>query len=128
MNFAQILLTLCGILALGALLLGLCQGFAIRRLRRELHQVRTELTEQQNRKPATGHSPDAYFGEVLRQAEQQATVERPADGPSRSEKYRYVAALAEQGMDARGIARALQLGPAEVEQLLRLARLQPTGG
>lgn len=39
------------------------------------------------------------------------------------EKYRFVASLAEQGMEAAEIARALHLSQGEVDQLLTLSRL-----
>ena len=40
------------------------------------------------------------------------------------EKYGYAASMAKQGMTAVQIAAALQMAPAEVEQLLRLASLK----
>ena len=47
-----------------------------------------------------------------------------ARSQSSAEKYRYVASLTAQGVSAAGIASALQLAPAEVEQLMKLSRLK----
>jgi hypothetical protein len=51
--------------------------------------------------------------------------QRVVDVPrSSSEKYQYAASLAAQGVDTEGIAAALKMAPAEVEQLLKLSQLR----
>lgn len=128
MTLEQILIGLIGVLALTALFLGIGQAVIIRGLRRDLRGLAEHLPEPQSAPAGSSSAPEAQFGEALRRAERQPPPEPAAAPVPRSDKYRYVAALAEQGMDARGIARALQLGTAEVEQLLRLARLQQPAG
>ena len=63
------------------------------------------------------------FSESLNQVERKAIAAVESVG-SQADKYRYVASLANQGVDAAGIASVLQMSPAEVEQLMRLARLK----
>lgn len=107
------------VIAALALLLGFWQLRVTGKLRRELEGLRRELTSRS----APSAIPRADFSASLNQAERQ----QPAAGAgqrSSTEKYRYVASLADQGMDAGGIAAALQLSTAEVKQLLQLARLK----
>jgi len=115
----QLPILLIGLVSGLALLLVFWQQRAVRRLRRELTQLRAELTARADAEPAEKQS----FSASLSQAERQ----RPIDGDvprSSTEKYRYVAALAAQGMGVEAIATALQLAPAEVEQLMSLASLK----
>lgn len=116
----QSLLLLVGLLALLALLLGVWQLLAVRRLRRELSELRQQLGTFQ---PDSESSAKANFSADLDRIERQRHVQVP-NQQSSAEKYRYVSSLAEQGLDAKGIAAALQLAPAEVEQLLQLAKLK----
>jgi len=101
-----------------ALLLSLRQLLINRKLRRELSELRQEL-EKKPAAPPAKTSFSASLDQVERQQPQAAASQR-----SSTEKYRYVASLAAEGMDARGIASVLQLSTSEVEQLLRLARLK----
>ncbi|MEA3362570.1 MAG: hypothetical protein U9Q61_04805 [Thermodesulfobacteriota bacterium] len=113
----QLPLLLVGSIALLALLIGLWQGQISRKLGRELGELRRQLVEtevMQEHKPSFSTSLD-------RVEREQKTVEVPR---SSAEKYRYVAALANQGVDAKEIAAALQMAPLEVEQLLQLAQLK----
>lgn len=67
----------------------------------------------------------ASFSVSLGQAERRAEEAKVSlGGSTQADKYRYIASLADQGLDASGIAEALQMSAAEVEQLLRLARLR----
>ncbi|MDX2494458.1 MAG: hypothetical protein QNK27_05815 [Desulfuromusa sp.] len=111
----QLPLLLIGSIALLALLLGFWQLRVSGKLGRKLNELRQELQEiETKQKPS--------FSTSLDQAErEQKTVEVPR---SSAEKYRYVAALANQGVDAKEIAAALQMAPLEVEQLLQLAQLK----
>ena len=113
----QLPLLLIGAIALLALLLtfwqlqrSVKQGREISRLRQELQDL--ELKQE----------PKPSFSTNLDQIErEQKTVGVPQ---SRADKYRYVASLADQGIDAQGIAAALQMAPIEVEQLLQLSQLK----
>ncbi len=113
----QLPLLLVGSVALLALLLGFWQLRISRKLGRELCELRQHLLDtgaKQQHKPS--------FSKSLDQVErEQKTIEPPR---SSSEKYRYVASLASQGVNAKGIAAALQMAPAEVEQLLQLVQLK----
>jgi DNA-binding NarL/FixJ family response regulator len=113
----QLALLLIGSIALLALLLGFWQLRISGKLGRELSELRQQLSAiEVTRKQNTS------FSNSLDQVErEQKTAEVPR---SSSERYRYVASLAAQGVDSRGIAAALQMAPAEVEQLLQLARLK----
>ena len=117
MAAGQLPLILIAAIALLALLIGFWQLHISRKLSRELGEVRQRLLKvevQREQKP--------NFSESLNRVEhKQKGVEIPR---SSTEKYRYVAALANQGVDAKGLAAALQMAPVEVEQLLQLAQLQ----
>lgn len=118
MAVGQLPLLLIGSIALLALLLGFRQLRVSGKLARELNQLRQQLqaiAAEQKQSPSFSASLDQVERE-------QKKVEVPR---SSAEKYRYVVSLADQGVDARGIAVALQMAPVEVEQLLHLARLKP---
>ena len=112
----QLPLFLIGSIALLALLLGFRQLRVSRKLGRELRELQQllEIATKQEQKPSFSNSLDQVERE-------QKSVEAPR---SSSEKYRYVASLASQGVNAKGIAAALQMAPAEVEQLLQLVQLK----
>jgi uncharacterized membrane protein len=113
----QLPLLLVGLIALLALLIGFWQGQISRKLGHELDELRQQLSEKevmQEHKPSFSNSLDRVEREQIK-------VEVPR---SSAEKYRYVAALANQGVDAKEIAAAMQMAPLEVEQLLQLAHLK----
>ncbi len=113
----QLPLLLIGSIALLAFLIGFWQLRILRKLGRELREVRQRLLEVEVQR-----EQEPNFSESLGRVERkQKGVETPR---SSAEKYRYVAALAHQGVDAKGIAAALQMAPVEVEQLLQLAQLK----
>ncbi len=138
MATTQLCLLLVGALALSALLLGLWLLWVSKKQRQELSSLRRQFAElgkvsstplsrdggAADLKSAagtvgTGESFSAQLDSVeRRQAPSLAVPRNPA------EKYGYVASLADQGMNAVQIADALQMAPAEVEQLLRLANLK----
>lgn len=109
---------LIGLIAGCALLLSVWQWLVVSRLRKEINGLRQQL-QQQNSKEAEKKS----FSQDLSQAER-VVIPTQETLVSHAERYRYVASLAGQGVDAKGIAAALQLAPAEVEQLMQLARLK----
>lgn len=107
--------------ALLALLLGFWQLRVTRRLRRELDELRSRIAVA----PEPEMTVPISFSTSLDSAERdQLQAAQPVMPRNSAEKYRYVASLAEQGLNARGIAEALQMPPAEVEQLLQLAKLK----
>ncbi|MDX2481887.1 MAG: hypothetical protein QNK24_16310 [Desulfuromusa sp.] len=117
MAVGQLPLLLIGSIALLALLLGFWQLRVSGKLGQKLDELRQEVQEREAKQ-----KHGASFSTSLDQAEkEQKTVEVPR---SSSEKYRYVASLADQGVDAKGIAAALQMAPVEVEQLLQLTRVK----
>ena len=117
MTVGQLPIFLIGGTALLTLLIGLWQGRILRRLGYEVCDLQKKLLELEGWQE---HKPS--FSNRLDQIEQARNNE---DLPrSRSEKYRYVASLANQGVDTKGIATALQMAPAEVEQLLQLLQLK----
>ena len=114
----QISLLFIGAVALLALLLGFWQLGVSRRLSREVSALRRQLDQT-----VVAPEKKANFSRDLDRVERQQ--QKRVDAPnSPAEKYQYVASLANQGVDAKGIAAALQMAPAEVEQLLKLARLK----
>jgi len=117
MDMEQLYLLFIGSIALLALLIGFWQLRMSGKMRRELVQLHQELME---REPKQETKPS--FSNSLDQVErEQKIIAAPRNS---SEKYRYVASMADQGIDAQGIAVALQMAPGEVEQLLKLAQLK----
>ena len=117
MGTGQLYLLSVGSIALLALLIGFWQLRVSGKMGRELSKLRQELLEIET-KPEQQPSFSASLDQVERE---QKVVGIPQ---SSSEKYRYVASLADQGVDAQGIAVALQMAPVEVEQLLKLSQLK----
>lgn len=116
MDTGQLPLLLIGSVAWLALLLGFWQLRVSRKLGVELRELRQQLETE------TESAPNPSFSNHLDRVErEQKAVEVPR---SSSEKYRYVASLADQGINANEIATALQMAPAEVEQLLQLSRVK----
>jgi len=114
----QLYLLIVGSIALLALLVGLWQLRVSGKMRRELVRLRQELIQKE-----TKQEQKPSFSNSLDQVEREQKV---ATTPhSSSEKYRYVASLANQGIQAQEIAVALKMAPGEVEQLLKLAQLKP---
>ena len=117
MIMEQLPLVFSGSIALLVLSLSFWQLRVSGKLGRELHELRKKFLEIEAKQ-----EQKQTFSQSLDQVErEQKAVEIPR---SSSEKYRYVASLSEQGIDAQGIAAALQMAPVEVEQLLQLAQLK----
>jgi hypothetical protein len=115
------LLLIVGGLALFAVLLGFWQLQVSRRLQREINDLRSQFEV----KPEPEATLPISFSTSLDSAERdQLQSVQPVMPRNSAEKYRYVGSLADQGLDAKGIAEALQMPAAEVEQLLQLAKLK----
>lgn len=92
-------------------------------MRQQLDTLQGRLQEAEKKVETSAEKETTGFASTLQAVEQQASVTiRPGSG-SATEKYRYVSALAEQGMDAGQIAQALHIAPAEAEQAIRLAAI-----
>lgn len=113
----QLPLLLIGSIALLGLLIGFWQMHISRKLGHELDELRQQLSETES----VQEQKTSFSNSLDRAEREQKTVEVPR---SSAEKYRYVAALANQGVAAKEIAVALQMAPIEVEQLLQLAQLK----
>ena len=123
MTAEQLLLLVVGCLALLALLLGFRQWQVLRKLAREIDQLRTRFAGQPDKQTEQPINFSASLDAVEREQLQTSASPVPRN---MVEKYRYISALSEQGLAAEGIAEALQMPTAEVAQLLRLARLKQT--
>ncbi len=110
-------LAVIGSIALLGLLLNLWQLGVVKKMDREIRQLKQQVVSN-----VVESSEKPSFSTSLNRVEQEQK-EIPVPRSS-SEKYSYVASLASQGIDAQGMAKALQLAPAEVAQLMQLARLK----
>lgn len=108
-------------LAFLALLLGFWQLRISRRLQREIDALKQALPAPAIEKAPAPRDFSSSLHAVERQQLQAAQVTPP---PKSVDKYSYISSLAEQGLSAKGIAEALQMPLAEVEQLLRLVKLK----
>jgi len=119
----QLPLLLAGGIALLALLLCCWQLQVVRGLRREIEELRSQLEEVPANEPEA-RAPISFSTSLDSAEREQLRTPQSAMPRNTAEKYRYVGSLAQQGLDAKRIAAALQMPTAEVEQLLRLAKLK----
>lgn len=117
----QILLIAVAGVALLALLLSLWQMRVSRKLRRRIDELQHKSVEHAPAEEKAAVNFSTSLDAVERHHLQSA---QPVAPSKTTDKYSYVGSLAEQGLDAKGIAAALQMPLAEVEQLLRLAKLK----
>lgn len=115
------LLLIIGGLALFTVLLSFRQLQVSRKLQRQINDLRSQIEVM----PESQVTVPISFSTSLDSAERdQLQSTQPVMPRNSAEKYRYVGSLADQGLDAKGIAEALQMPAAEVEQLLQLAKLK----
>lgn len=121
LSFNPILLLCSALITSGC---SLALALQMRRLKKTLASSRAELTKratvesnESKEKKAT-----ADFSDSLMQASLKQRLQNAPDWRQPPEKYRYAAALAEQGMDAEGIAAVLHFPLEEAEQLIALKR------
>ncbi len=114
------------LLAIGAIAcFALMLSWRLLRVVRKLQQQVRNLQATEVRKPSEQAAP-VSFSASLGQAERKAAETKiQFKGGSQADKYRYVASLADQGLNAAAIATAMQMSIPEVEQALSLARLRP---
>jgi predicted Holliday junction resolvase-like endonuclease len=77
-----------------------------------------EIQFEETQRPAESFSEDLILAE---RDFQESVVKQGHDIP---ERYRYIRAMARQGMSATQIATILKVGEEEAEQIIRLARLK----
>ena len=87
-----------------------------RKLKRQVGLLELQLEEAQ--RPAEKFSEDLVIAE--------RNFQKPQVKPDQGmpDRYRYIRAMARQGMNATQIASILQVGEEEAEQIIRLARLK----
>lgn len=91
----------------------------LRRCRKlELQVGQLEVHLEAAQRPAESFSEDLVIAE---RNFQEPKVKHDQEMPDR---YRYIRAMARQGMNATQIATILQVGEEEAEQIIRLARLK----
>lgn len=97
----------------------------LRRLQKNLAEYRKKLDLAE---AAPAGSTTGEFRSSLLEATLKQRLEKGADWRRPQEKYRYAAALAEQGADAERIAELLQLPLPEVQQLIALRKAKGGAG
>jgi len=114
----------------------LCMGLILRRLNKRLQRVQERLNESERQlnhalqrinrledHQMRAHSPQEMPRASMPQEDLVSRLQsapRSGDAPNR---YRHVASLAQQGMDAEQIAEILHISVAEASQLMSLSRL-----
>jgi anion-transporting ArsA/GET3 family ATPase len=108
----------------------------LRRMKKRLFQCRTELTHMTSDADSTDGRAEttepqekpqtADFMDSLLQATLKQRLQKGPEWRQPPEKYRYAAALADQGMDAKGIAAVLQFPIEAAQQLIALKRAAQT--
>lgn len=110
----------------------LALALQLRRVKKKLSQCRTELShltsDQDSAQPLEPKEKPQHqdFTESLEQATLKHRLQKGPDRRQPPEKYRYAAALADQGMDAEGIATVLQFPIEAAQQLIALKRAAQT--
>jgi hypothetical protein len=106
----------------------LALALQLRRVKKKLTQCRAELTRiasasasDESIEPQK-QAPTADFNDSLQQATLKQRLQKGPEWRQTPEKYRYAAALADQGMNAEGIAAVLQFPVEAVQQLIALKR------
>ncbi len=97
----------------------------MRRVKHELSRCRTELSQRNTAECGDSAVEEEFapdFSGSLRQATLKQRLQSGPDWRQPPERYRYAAALAKQGMDARGIAEVLRFPLEEAQQLIALKR------
>ncbi len=111
----------------------LALALQLRRMKKNLFLCRAELTSMASASPPTEAAEPqekprpADFTDSLLQATLKQRLQKGPDWRQPPEKYRYAAALADQGMDAEGIAAVLQFPIEAAQQLIALKRAAQTG-
>ncbi|MFO7831294.1 MAG: hypothetical protein R6V18_04860 [Desulfuromonadaceae bacterium] len=115
----------------------LCMGLILRRLNKRLHRAKERLDESERQlnhalqrinrledHQMRSHAPPQEMprAEVPQEdlVSRLQSAPRSGDAPNR---YRHVASLAQQGMDAEQIAEILHISTAEASQLMSLSRI-----
>jgi hypothetical protein len=91
--------------------------------RKRLLGLKVQITQLQ-KEALREEKAHAGFVEELLVAERQLTAPKVAVAQEMPDRYRYVRAMARQGMNAAQIAKILQVGEEEAAQIVRLARLK----
>jgi hypothetical protein len=128
---ATVLISTTSLVVAGLALIGLLlQRRTLRTLAQQVKNLELQLEEDKSVAPVTSsfsaHLSDA---EKAQQKNQQELKEKlhansPVKPQGQADKYRYAVALAAQGQGVDTIARALNMAPAEVEQVMQLARVK----
>ena len=120
-----ILLLICTLIAIGC---SLTLALQLRRGKKNLSPCQTELTHitstldsTKSREPEEKPRPTEFI-KTLEQATLKQRLEKGPAWRQPPEKYRYASALADQGMDAAGIAAVLQFPIEAAQQLIALKR------
>ncbi len=117
----HLLLILLGYLVLaGALLWSLLRLRQLKTALRNCPAVPPPNPEQPPAAPPRPSGETGDFAESLQQAGLRQRLQSRPDWRQPPEKYRYAAALADQGMDAEKIAEVLQFPPEAAQQLIAL--------
>lgn len=108
----------------------LALALQLRRVKKKLAQSRAELTRLASNRDSTENATEASepqtkprsvdFTDSLLQATLKQRLQNGPELRQAPEKYRYASALADQGMDAEGIAAVLQFPIDAAQQLIAL--------
>jgi DNA-binding NarL/FixJ family response regulator len=114
----------------------LCMGLILRRLNKRLHRIQERMNESERQLNHALQRINRLEDHQMRlqparempraPAAPDDLVSRLQNAPSTGDapnRYRHVAALAQQGMDAGQIAEILHISEAEASQLMSLSRL-----
>ena len=137
-NIMRIVAEMDVVAALLAFML-LCMGLILRRLNKRLQRVQERLDESERQlnhalqriNRLEDHQMRPHVPQEMPRASipQEDLVSRLQSAPRSGDapnRYRHVASLAQQGMDAEQIAEILHISTAEASQLMSLSRLAST--
>lgn len=116
-----------------AMIATLFQRQNLRTLAQQVKDLETKLSEHKSVAPVmSSFSAHLHDAETTQQKSHQELKEKLQESNRvkpqvQADKYRYAVALAAQGQSVDSIAQALNMAPAEVEQVVQLARVKRPG-
>lgn len=125
MNIDMLVMSLGGVQVLTLILCGILWWYLLRQ-ERIINSMRSELEtgRQKNTVSEPSEAEEQTFQSEYREAEIKASLQTSgATRHSPTEKYKYVACMADKGLGVEDLARSFGISSYEAEQLINLSRL-----
>lgn len=125
MNMSMLVMSLGGVQILTLILCGILWWYLVRQ-ERIINSMRAEMDggRQDDTVTEPSEAEEQTFQREYREAEIKASLQTSgATRHSPTEKYKYVACMADKGLEVEDLARSFGISSYEAEQLVNLSRL-----